>query len=204
MSQTRSPAAATPAVAVVPPGWWALADAAWHYPDDLPQEWRLTYFANEYSGVYLPFTAWGTQPDVTLRTWREDVQAGFGFFLGLPQDTAAALDRPRAAQQALGANLVGWVRWPAAGMGAGDLLEPGGPDEEPRRLGQALHCPAPLLTDLRAGARWLREQVAAASATLLVLPHPTGTQLAEWRELVRLLGLAELSAPQTRWLGPSA
>lgn len=35
-------------------GWWDLADRATFYPDDLPEDWQLSYFANCFRTTLLP------------------------------------------------------------------------------------------------------------------------------------------------------
>jgi hypothetical protein len=49
------------------------------YPQDLPGEWRLSYYANEFSCVLVPPDYWleGALPDVAR--WREEVPEGFEF-----------------------------------------------------------------------------------------------------------------------------
>ena len=51
------------------------------YPDDLPPEWRLTYYNNFFNCVYLPYQAWSTQPINVLSQWLEDTQPSFRFLL---------------------------------------------------------------------------------------------------------------------------
>jgi hypothetical protein len=172
-------------MAVVPAGWGALADAGDYYPDDLPEDWQLAYFANEHSGLYLPLAGWTNLPAATLSSWREDVHAGFAFYLEWPASESA---RAGVARTALADNLAGWVHWHGAGGEPGELLAPEAADATSPPLGQALRCPPALLADLRAGARWLRAQAAAASITLIVLPRPTAAQLADWQRLAPLLG----------------
>jgi len=192
MPKTQHTSATVPAVAIVPAGWWALADASGFYPDDLPRDWRLGYFANEHAGVYLPFAVWGNMPATALAGWRDDVHGRFGLFMETPSPTGAASARLRAAHDALGDNLVAWVRWGANPVDPGTLLAPAEPGTNAPTVGQALHCPPALRDDLRGGARWLREHAAAAPATLVVLPRPTSARLGEWRRLVTLVGFADL------------
>lgn len=193
MPQSRPTSAVPSAVAIVPAGWWALADAASWYPDDLPEDWRLGYFANEHVGVYLPFRFWGKVTPVALRGWREDVHGRFGLFLEIPPPAGDASARLEAARDALGNNLVAWVRWGATSAAPGALLAPTAADMDSPLLGQALHCPSALRDDLRGGARWLAAHAAAAAATLVVLPRPASARLDEWRHLATLLGCAELA-----------
>ena len=206
MSASTSTTSAARAVAVVPTGWWGLADARGYYPDDLPRDWRLAYFANEHIGVYLPSAVWGAFPAVRLRSWQEEVHGRFGFFLQYPPQAVGAGARPEQARDALGDRLVAWVRWETGEDAPGALLDPSAPaplggGTRPS-FGQAVHCPRALLADLRGGAEWLRTCTTAAAATLVVLPRPTAAQLGAWRQLAALLGFAELSAPPGR-LGAS-
>lgn len=175
------------AVEIIAEGWQQLADAASYYPEDLPAEWQLNYFANEQTGVYLPRTLWENIPPATLRTWRQDVHGRFHFYLEWPEHT----DRIAIAACALADSLAAYVRWTNGEVGV--LVNARTQASEPQ--GQALRCPAPLLSDLRGAARWLRQVAVPASATLVILSRPTSTQLADWRELPALLGMRELEAP---------
>jgi len=52
------------------------------YPEDLPADWRLSFYANEFSAVLVPTEKWQAD-DVDFEQWAQDVQAGFQFyFLG--------------------------------------------------------------------------------------------------------------------------
>ncbi len=53
------------------------------YPHDLPREWRLTCYANEYRTVLIPEIYWlgGNIPE--YRQWYEDVPDDFRFYLFL-------------------------------------------------------------------------------------------------------------------------
>lgn len=62
-------------------GWWNG-----FYPDDLPEEWRLTYFANEFHAVVVPAYRWCAVDDATLRQWVGDVDSRFQFFWEIPPD----------------------------------------------------------------------------------------------------------------------
>ncbi len=197
MAPATNPASsAYPAVSIVAAGWWDLADAATYYPEDLPAEWQLSYFANEHAGVYLPAAIWRTKTGETLATWRDDVPAGFRFFLEWPDGPATATE---SAAAALADKLAGWVCWSQGGLrgavrDAAGNLRPSGV--------QALWCPPDILGDLRSGARWLRDVAAAAPATLVLMRKPSSTQLADWRHMQQLLGFDE---PATRlaWAPPA-
>lgn len=51
------------------------------YPDDLPPEWRLTYYNNFFNCVYLAYEAWSGESISTLSQWLEDTQPSFRFLL---------------------------------------------------------------------------------------------------------------------------
>jgi len=39
-------------------GWDHVDWQGVFYPDDLPEDWRLTYYANEFKSVYVPQSVW--------------------------------------------------------------------------------------------------------------------------------------------------
>lgn len=54
--------------------------AAW-YPPDLPEDWRLAYYAGEFRCVYLPEADWRAQPENILAEWGEGLPEGFRLLL---------------------------------------------------------------------------------------------------------------------------
>lgn len=51
------------------------------YPEDLPEDWRLGYYSNEFSTVLVPARYWqGLHVDV-CQDWLDDVHPGFQFFI---------------------------------------------------------------------------------------------------------------------------
>jgi hypothetical protein len=74
--------------------------AGWHdtfYPEDLPEDWRLSYYANEFAGVLLPEALWRVTGPETISGWCDDVPDDFLFFLeslgGHASDRLAAVYR---------------------------------------------------------------------------------------------------------------
>ncbi|MCG8426864.1 MAG: hypothetical protein MI754_05855 [Chromatiales bacterium] len=64
-------------------GW---EHAGWqddYYPDDLPSDWRLSYYANDFPAVMLPWESWGDASLKDIATWVDDVHEAFRFFLQL-------------------------------------------------------------------------------------------------------------------------
>lgn len=104
-------------------GWlgkpWAAA-----YPDDLPEEWRLDYYANEYDAVVVPSGDWRGQESETLQQWLDEAPEGFRFYwaiAGVDPAPLPALYRDRSDSAAAG----GWLFTPDGSVKAarGDLTE---------------------------------------------------------------------------------
>jgi hypothetical protein len=53
------------------------------YPEDLPEDWRLAYFANAFESVLVPATNWCETPPGRLTQWAQDVPERFRFYLEL-------------------------------------------------------------------------------------------------------------------------
>ncbi|MCW8905990.1 MAG: hypothetical protein OQL28_01975 [Sedimenticola sp.] len=90
------------------PGW-----AEHFYPDDLPSEWRLTYYGNEFHQVLVPAGYW-RQGEAPWEQWREDVDPSFRFVLeaGDPARLGGSdLQRIEAAAATLREQLAGVVSW---------------------------------------------------------------------------------------------
>ncbi len=75
-------------------GWEHAQWLESYYPDDLPEDWRLDYYANEFGCVVLPAETWMTTDEDVIEQWLEDVEEDFMFFLELPDqptDVAARI-----------------------------------------------------------------------------------------------------------------
>ncbi len=91
------------------PGW-----SEQFYPDDLPPEWRLSYYANEFQMVLLPLDCWLTGNQEQLCAWREDVSDRFDFILditGMATGDVNAMAQLDRCQAALGDRLAGVASW---------------------------------------------------------------------------------------------
>lgn len=73
------------------PGW-----AGAFYPENLPADWRLSFYANNLRSVLVPAETWEQGAAADVRAWAEDVYAEFRFVLELP----AALSTPAAGGSA--------------------------------------------------------------------------------------------------------
>lgn len=72
---------------------WHYPD--WHgdfYPDDLPEDWRLAYYGNEFRAVVVPAAYWETVDSVEVERWVEDTREQFTFYLEVV-DLATDWDR---------------------------------------------------------------------------------------------------------------
>jgi hypothetical protein len=82
-------------------GWDHDAWASAFYPDDLPGDWRLAYYANEFRAVLLPAKDWSAAGPDLFSAWREDVHEGFRFYLEVPGSVLTAGPSPQASLEAL-------------------------------------------------------------------------------------------------------
>ncbi len=66
---------------------WGWEHPAWtggFYPDDLPDDWRLAYYANEFRAVIVPWERASRCTEEEVMAWKEDTHADFCFFLEAP------------------------------------------------------------------------------------------------------------------------
>lgn len=76
-------------------GWDHAEWAGSFYPEDLPPEWRLSYYNNFFTCSYLSYSEWSQQDPATLAQWVEDTLERFRFVLELPRGGAAPGDAHR-------------------------------------------------------------------------------------------------------------
>ncbi|MFV2005124.1 MAG: DUF72 domain-containing protein [Gammaproteobacteria bacterium] len=64
-------------------GWRHAHWAATFYPEDLPveegEDWRLTYYSNEFNSVLVPSSYWQSAQRIDCETWLDDVHDDFRF-----------------------------------------------------------------------------------------------------------------------------
>lgn len=63
-------------------GWSPANWSQVFYPDDLPPDWRLAYYANEFKRVLLPASGW-VSPVAQAASWVAEVGQDFSFYLEL-------------------------------------------------------------------------------------------------------------------------
>ena len=60
-------------------GWKHPEWTSVYYPDGLPKEWRLAYYANDFRAALIPFDELLGAPSSALRQWSSEVPDGFLF-----------------------------------------------------------------------------------------------------------------------------
>lgn len=175
------------------------------YPADLPEDWRLTYFANAFEAVLVPAAVWHGAAPSRLTGWAEDVPQRFRFYLELgPGDDPRGLARMAAPLGGKFAGLVADRPWPDGPPGS-DRPYPSpnsNPDPAPAQTlpawdaeGKTLlarQIPRAMVTDPRAAVAWLTSLAAEAGSrpALAILGEAPADALAHWSQLVLLAGLA--------------
>jgi hypothetical protein len=90
-------------------GWQG---AAWDglYPDDLPPEWRLEYYGNEFAAVVVPAATWQSTTIDEAIVWLGEAPPGFRFYWELADadDAARLLELLSQADSEQG-RLAGWL-----------------------------------------------------------------------------------------------
>jgi hypothetical protein len=92
-------------------GWQHPAWQAGFYPDDLPDDWQLSYYSTQFDAVYLPAAVWQAASEATWAQWLHDTRDGFHFVLEPGDATAVkpASERVLMATQEWEAQHVWWL-----------------------------------------------------------------------------------------------
>ena len=184
-------------------GWGPGPGDSTHYPDDLPQDWQLAYFANAFWGVLVPQPLWSAAGAAGASGWAAETPARFRFFL----DLATPVSPPMLAAvvRALGDRLGGLVMsgtlsGARVGAGAARLCRAASASQVGGAAegfdGFAYEVPADLIPDLRRARPWIEERVSAArppnapEPAVALLGHCALADLERWQTLVELMGLA--------------
>lgn len=76
-------------------GWKHVRWQGNFYPDDLPEDWELSFYNSQFRCVYLAKSAWAGRSIADAEVWLKDTQANFRFIFEPPdritQQTAAIL-----------------------------------------------------------------------------------------------------------------
>jgi hypothetical protein len=93
-------------------GWRGARWAETFYPEDMPQEWQLAFYASEFADVLVPAAYWDRTAWPDVAQWCEDAQGRLGIQLEAPAALFGGPDWPRFLADAtrLGERLVAtWV-----------------------------------------------------------------------------------------------
>jgi len=178
-------------------GW---QHAGWHqgfYPDDLPEDWQLSYYANEFSTVLVPADYW--QGDGDADELLEQVPDSFLFYLQC-SDEPGACEALLAVGEQLGAQFGGLLtRQPLASPAIGNIYSSAAADDSEQAIwtpGNQARSGIGVLSlgdaDIKTWRHWL-EQFARCSggnlAALLVSDDEVSMpQLQQLKTLVELMG----------------
>lgn len=55
------------------------------YPEDMPKEWWLAYYSNEFNTVMVPADYWRTGEGFDCAQWLDDIHDDFRFYVECPQ-----------------------------------------------------------------------------------------------------------------------
>lgn len=92
-------------------GWQHPQWVARFYPDDMPEDWRFSYYCNEFRAVLLPQAGLLAADPATVQDWHDDIGDEFLFFIELDalDNWQACLERLAPLQVLVG----GFVLRPA-------------------------------------------------------------------------------------------
>jgi hypothetical protein len=77
------------------------------YPDGLPEDWRLAYYAHFYPAALIPRPVWSTATSEMLTAWARDTPPHFRFLLALVPEESR--DKAFSAGSRLGGKFQGCV-----------------------------------------------------------------------------------------------
>jgi hypothetical protein len=167
-----------------------------YYPEELPPEWRLTYFSNEFPAVLVPFSRWTAIDADELRRWANDVHDNFRFYLELEplasRKDAKILDLAISILGGRLSGVVGVSEIPPNLQAA--LYRWQDPTEEVAIAASALACavsrPAADLTRARALLETFSRLLNGRPGVVVLAGKKAGPeQLRRWLELAWLLGV---------------
>ena len=146
------------------------------YPDDLPRDWRLSYYANEFSAVFVPAHVWQAE-QVNLGDWGDEVGQGFRFYLQQAEKISSEAELLEV-KQALGSCFGGFVELGSSKSQA---------DTINKKSGVAIINWQN--KDLRGWREWLQHNGSSLKAIFLNEKDLTYKQLSDFKSLVELLNL---------------
>lgn len=99
---------------------WEGTQWSTFYPDEMPPEWRLEYYSNEFSSLVVPAADWAKASIDEASAWLEAVPEGFHFYweIANAEDASRLLELVSQLTPPVGEHLGGWLFHP------GLMLEP--------------------------------------------------------------------------------
>ena len=78
-------------------GWQHKDWTGEFYPDDLPEEWQLGYYGNEYQVVMVPASYWAAKPE-TIEEWLEESDESLRMICEWPAEAVSQAQIKKAQQ----------------------------------------------------------------------------------------------------------
>jgi hypothetical protein len=89
-------------------GWLFKSWDRDYYPEDIPQEWKLGYYANDMTAVVVPESFWQQADKEQLEQMAEDVHDDFGFYFQI-EKTWPSVDEYERIESIFAANFCGFL-----------------------------------------------------------------------------------------------
>ncbi len=144
------------------------------YPDDLPVDWRLSYYANEFSAVLLTEKQW-RENFLQLEALAFDVDGRFGFYL--QSRTPLKSEEQSRLREVLGSKLGTVVNVSVSGINT----------EIDNEAGVAVINMAG--QDMRSWRQWLEQHGESLQAIFLKDELLSWQQMSDFNALLELMGL---------------
>jgi len=146
------------------------------YPHDLPEDWRLSYYANEFSTVLLPASVMCCN-EQTLESWADDVGEAFRFY-ALQEAGTAVNERALSLPENFAHCFAGFVDLNSGE--AADILIDENSAVAVINVGSK---------DLRGWREWLEQSASGLRAIFLKDKSLSYQQLKDFKSLLELLNL---------------
>ena len=186
------------------------------YHEDMPEEWQLNYYSNEFNCVLVPADYWHAEHGYDCDSWLDDVHENFVFYLELPATLLTDRAKKQFLQQValLQPQLAGIVvneqdskhvgkqarqPWLQALATVAPLYRMGATtfDDKTLLLAAGLAILADDLSDLRQCRQTLSdyfdaikgESVVQPYSLIVVDPQLSVTRLAQLRSVIEIMGL---------------
>lgn len=167
-------------------GWKRDSWLGHYYPPDLPDEWQLAFYANDFSGVLIPAIEWQAADNRQWRQWREETPGQFAMLIEAAPGTVP--DRSRI--DSLGSRFAGIVNM--AGRPRPGLLQSAALDNAVQGEGEVILLTARDLSDTRRLGQQLIALVSHRTPVqaLIVTGEVDASAVQDLRVLAELTGLA--------------